>query len=99
MSTTTNLSITSFTKDDDTGDMDCTVTSASPLYINDLILSPYPGLTAPLGRVTPGTPSVPALRTIYLNDTSAIFSKVPPTGFTLAVTYDSTNNYVVLSVS
>ncbi|MES1179177.1 MAG: hypothetical protein ABUL62_32985 [Myxococcales bacterium] len=92
--TTTNLSITS--KDTSSGDHDCQVISQSPLYIKELLLCPIAGLGAPLGRVNPGTPIRGVLRSIYLNSTHPVFTRAAP--FTLAVTYDPNNNYVVSNV-
>lgn len=92
---TTNLSITSYTKNG-AGDVDCIVYSTYPLYIANLILSPFTSLS---GTIYPGTRDQGATRTIYLPDTHPVFVKNPPSSpFTLPVTYN-TSGFAVTAVA
>jgi hypothetical protein len=88
---TTTLSIIS--KDSSTGDDDCIVVPQSPLFIQELLLSPIDNLGAPSGHLPPGQSPNGSLRTLCLDSTHEAFSTSAP--YSLSVTYDTSNNYSV----
>jgi hypothetical protein len=71
------------------------MTPKQPLWLKELILVPHPNVTTPIGRVIPGTSSIPRVRTIYVAPNHPALTTTVP--FALPVTYD-TSTFVVSQV-
>ena len=95
---TTNVTVSAATKDSTVPLLDCTTASVAPLYMKELIIEGIKGqgLGSAVGTVRPGTAQHGATHTIYVDSTDPVLQKVAP--FTLAITYDTDQNYKVLSL-